>query len=137
MMEKRFYPRVVGPFSAVVEDESGISLNVIAQDASSNGLCIQCNIRERNLVTPGGSFVRDGKPLELLVWLALPLLAGGVEQIAIHCHVAYSRRVSNNRCEIGMRYTQINTNAQKILMEYIESASVSNDYCSDINSLFV
>ncbi len=127
MIEKRFYPRVVKQFSAVVEDGAGIQLNVVAQDASGDGLCIRCDIRERNLLTPGGSFVRDGKPVELFVWLELPLAGGVQERIGIRCHVAYSRRISNTQCQIGMRYTGIDENEQKKLIEYIESAVASND----------
>jgi hypothetical protein len=127
MIEKRSYPRVARQFSAVVEDGAGVHLNVVALDASGDGLCIQCNIVERNLITPGGCFVRDGKPVELFVWLELPIEEGRPEKIGIRCHVAYSRRISNNQCKIGMRYMGIDKKEQKKLIEYIESATASND----------
>jgi hypothetical protein len=116
MIEKRFYPRIVKPFSAVVQDGSGVQLKVIAHDTSGDGLCIQCDISERNILTPGGSFVRDGKPVELFVWLDLPLAGGMSERIGVRCHVAYSRRISNNRCQIGMRYMGIAKKEQKKLI---------------------
>lgn len=124
MIEKRFYPRIAREFSAVVEDGAGVHINVVALDASGDGICIQCNIKERNLITPGGRFVRDdGKPVELLVCLELPLDGSQPETIKVKCHIAYSRRISNNQCKIGMRYWGIEKHDQQKLIEYIEAAS--------------
>ncbi len=126
-MEKRFYPRVASHFSAVVENRDGAHIKVLAVDASSEGLCVQCNIFDRNLITPGGSFVRDGKPVELFVWLELPFAEGGAEKISARCHVAFSRRISNNQCKIGMRYMEIDKKEHDKLIKYIETAMASND----------
>jgi len=127
VMEKRFYPRVVNEFSAIVENEDGVHLNVVAVDASSEGVCIQCNTFERNLITPGGSFVSNGKPVELFVWLDLPFKGGAAKKIAARCHVAFSRRVSKDQCKIGMRYTELEDGMHDTLINYIESLSVCND----------
>ena len=127
-MEKRLYPRVATQLTAVVENGEGVHINVVAMDASSEGLCIQCNISERNLITPGGCFVRDdGKPVELFVWLELPLGIGGAEKIGARCHVAFSRRISNDQCQIGMRYMDLDQGGYEALISFIESASVAND----------
>ena len=127
-MEKRLYPRVATQLTAVVENGDGAHINVVAMDASSEGLCIQCNISERNLITPGGCFVRDdGKPVELFVWLELPLGIGGAEKIGARCHVAFSRRISNDQCQIGMRYMDLDQGGYEALISFIESASVAND----------
>ena len=127
-MEKRLYPRVATQLTAVVENGEGAHINVVAMDASSEGLCIQCNISERNLITPGGCFVRDdGKPVELFVWLELPLGIGGAEKIGARCHVAFSRRISNDQCQIGMRYMDLDQGGYEALISFIESASVAND----------
>ncbi len=127
-MEKRFYPRIQKQFTAVVENGEGVHINVVAMDASSEGLCIQCNTSERNLITPGGCFVRDdGKPVELFVWLKLPLGMGGAETIGARCHVAFSRRISSDKCQIGMRYMELDQGGYEALIAFIESASVAND----------
>ena len=121
-MEKRFYPRVKANLSAIIGNEDGIRLNVMASDASSEGLCVECNTSERNLVTPGGNFVRDGKPVELFVWLELPDENGGIAKIQARCHVAFSRRVANNKCKIGMRYTDLDKGHYEKLVRFIEAS---------------
>ena len=126
-MERRFYPRVARPFSAIVENEEGVHLNVVAIEASSEGFCIQCNIFERNLITPEGSFVRDGKPVELFVWMDLPSESGDIaNKIGTRCHVAFSRRISSDQCMIGMRYMDIDRTVYDTLVNYIESSMVVN-----------
>lgn len=126
-MEKRVYPRVIRQFSAVVENYEGVHLKVLAVDASCEGVCIQCNTFERNLITPGGSFVSNGKPVELFVWLELPFEDGVAKKIGARCHVAFSRRISKDQCEIGMRYTDMDEGVYDTLINYIESAVASND----------
>ncbi len=126
-MEKRIYPRVEAKLSAVIGNEDGIRLRVRTSDASSEGLCVECNTAERNLVTPGGNFVRDGKPVELFVWLDLPDEKGGTAKIEARCHVAFSRRVANDKCKIGMRYTALDKNHYDRLIRFIESSLSAND----------
>ncbi len=127
VMEKRIYPRVVKEISAVIENNQGIHLDVVAVDASSEGVCIQCNTAERNLITPGGSFVSKGKPVELYIWLDLPFEGGAVKKICVKCHVAFSRRVSKDQCKIGMRYMKLDKGVQDTLFSYIQCATASND----------
>lgn len=127
-MEKRLYPRVVTEFPAVIANEEGVRLNVVARDASSEGLSVECNIIERDLMTPGGSFVRDGKPVELYVWLDLPDEKGGSAKIQARCHVAFSRRIARDRCKIGMRYLDLEKNAYERLVRFIELSLVPNDH---------
>jgi len=127
VMEKRYYPRIVKQFSAVVENVDGVHLEVLAVDASSEGICIQCNTTERDLITPGGSFVSNGKPVELFVWLDLPFEGGVAKKISARCHVAFSRRLSKDQCKIGMRYMEFEAGMQDTLLKYIESVNASND----------
>ena len=127
-MEKRIYPRVKTNFPAVIANENGLRLNVIARDASSEGLSVECNIIERNLMTPGGCFVRNGKPVELYVWLDLPDEKGGTAKIQARCHVAFSRRIANDKCKIGMRYLDLEKNAYEKLIQFIELSIASNDH---------
>ncbi len=122
-MEKQFYPRVARQFSAIIENKDGIQFKVVAIDASSEGFCIQCKTIVRNQITPGGSFLYKGKPIELFVWLELPFEDGRAEQVCTRCHVAFSRRISSDQCEIGMRYTNFDNNGYDALVEYIKFAA--------------
>lgn len=128
-MEKRIYPRVEKQFSAVVENKEGMHLKVIAVDTSSNGVCIQCNTFDRNLITPSGSLVShsSGKPVELFVWLDLPFKGMTAKKIGARCQVVFSRRISRDQCKIGMRYMDLDDSVYETLVKYIESATVSND----------
>ncbi len=125
-MEKRFYPRIIKDIAAVVENHQGVHLDVVAVDTSSEGICIQCNTAERNLITPGGSFVSNGKPVELYIWLDLPF-NGETAKISVRCHVAFSRRVSKDQCKIGMRYMEFDKGMQDTLINYIKLVTASND----------
>jgi len=126
MIEKRLYPRVEKKFSVTIQNEQGLKLNVLAVDASSVGVCVQCNVLERNLITPGGSFVSHGKPVELYIWLELPF-NGKAEKVGARCHVSFSRRISNNQCEIGMRYMDLEENGYETLVRYISSVNAANE----------
>ncbi len=109
--------------SAIVANSDGIAFNVKALDASCEGISIECNTIQRNLVTPGGSFVRDGKPVELKLSLELPNDQGDAQQIEVLCHVAFSRRVANNKCKIGMRFVELGEKAHINLTRYIENSA--------------
>jgi len=119
MIEKRFYPRVEKQFSVVVENAQGMHLSVMGLDASSEGVCIQCNTIERDLITPGGSFVCHGKPVELVVLLDLPFDNGYSERVRVRCHVSFSRRLSSDQCRIGMRYMGLEQKEYDTLVKYI------------------
>lgn len=126
-MEKCQYPRVARQFSAVIENAEGTHLNVVAVDTSSEGLSILCNTLVRNLITPGGCFIgEDGKPVELLVWLKLPVGGGKARQIGARCHVSFSRRISSQQCKIGMRFMDLEQGGYTTLVKYIESAILSD-----------
>lgn len=127
-MERKIYPRVAKQFSAVVENDDGLQLNVIAIDASSESVNIQCNMMKRNLITPGGSFISNGKPLELIVWLKLPFDGEDTKIIAARCQVDFSRRISKDQCEIGMRYMGFGKGMYDTLLNYIELIAASNHY---------
>lgn len=127
--DKRFYPRVPVKLPAVVANEDGIRLNVVTLDTSSDGIRIQCTTAERNLMTPEGSLIRNGRPVELLVWIDLPDPEGGEAQIFARCHITFSRRVAKDICQIGMRYMTIENDGLSKLNHFIASESVSND-CS-------
>jgi len=122
-MEKRLYPRVIRQFSAIIENSQGVRLNVLAIEASSKGLAVKCSTYQRDLITPGGSFICNGKPVELNVWLELPFDDGHAENIGARCYVSFSRRISNSQCEIGMRYAQLDQDGYHTLIKFIESAT--------------
>ncbi|MDO9049545.1 MAG: PilZ domain-containing protein [Methylobacter sp.] len=124
-MERRLYQRIPVQVSAIVTTEDGVRIKVIAVDVSSDGLGVECNIKQRNMITPGGSFVRDGKPVSVFVDLNLSDGNGQSSKIVARCHVAFSRRISSDQCKIGLRYADIENNSHEWLVRFIEKRLVS------------
>ncbi|MGZ4969847.1 MAG: PilZ domain-containing protein [Methylobacter sp.] len=124
-MERRLYQRVPVQASAIVTTEDGVRIKVIAVDISSDGLGVECNIRQRNMITPGGSFVRDGKPVSVFVDLNLYDRNGQSSKIVARCHVVFSRRMSSDQCKIGLRYADIENNIHERLVRFIENRLLS------------
>lgn len=119
-MERRRYQRIPVQISAIVTTEDGAPIEVIAFELSNDCLGIESNTAQRNMITPAGSFLRDGRPLSLFVGLNLPDENGQLSKIVARCHVIFSRRVSSARCKIGLRYVDFENNGQAELIRFIE-----------------
>ena len=126
-MEKKIYPRVAAHLPVVVTNEEGVRLRVLAIDTSSDGFSIQCSILQRNLMTPGGCYIRNGRPVELNAWLDLPLTGDRPLQVKARCNVEFSRRIARDRCEIGMRYKDLEGDGYENLIRFIENRLASNE----------
>ncbi len=124
-MERRLYQRIPVQVSAIVTTEDGVRIKVIAVDVSSDGLGVECNVKQRNMITPGGSFVRDGKPVSVFVDLNLSDGDDQSSKIVARCHVVFSRRISSDQCKIGLRYADIENNSHEWLVRFIEKRLVS------------
>lgn len=125
-MERRLYQRIPVQVSAIVTTEDGVRIKVSAVDVSSDGLGIECNIKQRNMITPGGSFVRDGKPVSVFVDLDLFERDTRPSKIVAKCHVVFSRRMSSDQCKIGLRYADIENNGHEWLVQFIEKSLAPN-----------
>ena len=129
-MDKKIYPRVSTRLPVVVTNEEGVRLKVIAIDASCDGFSFQCSTLQRNMMTPGGCYIRNGRPVELNAWLNLPVPGDQLLPVKARCHVAFSRRIARDRCEIGMRYMDIEGDGFRNLIQFIETKLASNDNSS-------
>jgi hypothetical protein len=121
-MKKKIYPRISTQLPAVLTSEEGIRLKVIALDTSQYGFTFQCSTYQRNSLTPGGCFIHNGRPVELEVLLDLPF-PDQYLQIKARCHVAFSRRIASEKCEIGIRYEEFDADGYKYLTKFIETKS--------------
>jgi hypothetical protein len=124
VMERRLYQRIPVQASAIATTEDGVRIKVVAVDVSSDGLSVECNTKQRNMITPGGSFVRDGKPVSVFVDLNLLDETGLSSKIIARCHVVFSRRVSSDQCKIGLRYADIENNGHEWLAQFIQKRLV-------------
>lgn len=124
-MERRLYQRIPVQGSAIVTTEDNVRIKVVAVDVSSDGLGVECNTKQRNMITPGGSFVRNGRPVSVIVDLNLSDGDDQTPKIVARCHVVFSRRVSSDQCKIGLRYADIENNGHEWLVQFIEKTLVS------------
>lgn len=125
-MEKRRYQRVPVQVSAVVTTEDSVRIDAVALDLSSDGLRIECNTKQRNMITPLGSLIRNGKPVSVFVDINLPDKDGQLSKIVVRCNVAFSRRISSDQCIIGLRYADFENNSQEQLIQFIEKTLALN-----------
>lgn len=110
---------------AIVTTEDGVRIKVEAVDISSDGLGVECNTRQRNMITPGGSFLREGRPVSVFIDMSLSDEDGLSSKIEARCNVVFSRRMSSDQCKIGLRYTEIKGNSHEWLVQFIDKASAS------------
>ena len=129
-MQKKIYPRVSAHLPVVVTNEEGVRLKVVAFDASNDGFSFQCSTLQRDMMTPGGSYLRNGRPVELDAHLDLPVADDRSLSVKARCHVAFSRRVARDRCEIGMRYKAIEGDGYRVLIQFIEDKLATNAWAS-------
>ncbi|MDI1231186.1 MAG: PilZ domain-containing protein [Methylobacter sp.] len=125
-MERRFYQRIPVQISAMVTIGDGVCIKVVVIDVSKGGLSVACNIRQRNMITPGGSFVRDGRPVSVFVELNLSNDDESLSKIVARCHVVFSRRMSSDQCKIGLRYADIENNGHEQLVRFITESLVTS-----------
>jgi hypothetical protein len=119
-MERRFYPRIPIQVSSIVTTEEDVRIKLIAVDISTDRINVECNTRQRNMITPGGSFVRDGRPVTVSVDLDLSVEGSFSPEIVAKCHVVFSRRVSNELCKIGLRYVDMENNVHEQLAQFMK-----------------
>jgi c-di-GMP-binding flagellar brake protein YcgR len=123
-INRRRSPRVISGLIVDITNHNGESVNAKTLDISCGGFGIQCSTIERNLITPQGDFVAAGRPAEFDVSIMLPDGEHGLGgMIVAKCRVVYSRRLANDRCEIGMRYIDIEGDGEERLVRYIQLLS--------------
>ncbi|MGR9072417.1 MAG: PilZ domain-containing protein [Gammaproteobacteria bacterium] len=120
-VEKRRYPRVLTGLPADINNPDGLKLNVNVLETSIDGVRIQCNTVQRNMITPGGCFISGGRPIELSLNLYLP--EGDV--VSGRCQVAFSRRISKDRCELGLRYVELDVDSRNHLIVFIKKTTLA------------
>ena len=126
-MEKKYYGRVNKQLSAIVANEDGLRLKVMAVDTAGDSVSILCNFYQRDTITPGGCFIRDGRPVELMLSLYLPDDEKQLAPLLARCHIAYSRRISREQCMIGLRYIYFENDGHARLLRFINSALISSN----------
>ncbi len=75
--------------------------------------------RQRNAITPSGSFLHNGKLLELLVEFKLDDEVNALSKNTVKCRVVFPRRLSSEQCKIGFRFVDIDDELHERLIQFI------------------
>jgi hypothetical protein len=125
-MGVKVYQHINTCLPIVIAAQDGVEVEGRALQTSSRGVEVQCKTSDRNLVTPGGSLIRDGRPIKISVRLAIPAGDHGAEQVSARCHITYSRRIAKDVCHIGLRYLDFESDGGDKLLNFIESRLAFN-----------
>lgn len=114
-------PRVMEHLDVEIKNFEDTSLCVPTLNISIGGFAIQCSMEERVQLTPQGDLVDDVMPVD--VNLQLYNQQGQKERIHAKCRVVYSRRIAQDKCQIGMNFIGLIGEDHGKLLKYIENHS--------------
>ena len=117
VIEKRRHLRIPAKISVIVVFDDQENIIVEAFDFSCEGIRVQCSTNDRNLITPGGSLIKDGRPIELDLQLHLT----DFMRIPVKCHVVFSRRIARDQCQIGLRFVSLDASTYNRLLAFVGS----------------
>lgn len=112
-------PRAVGHLDVDIKNIENKHLYVPTLNVSIGGFAIQCSMEERNQLTPQGDVIDEVSPVEVV--LHLNDQHGQKESIHARCRIVYSRRIAQNKCQIGMNYIELLGGGEDKLMMFIQN----------------
>ncbi|MDC9727801.1 MAG: PilZ domain-containing protein [Methyloprofundus sp.] len=118
--KRRLTTRVAVPLLAVSIQSNEYDISGQALDISLGGIAIKCSTFDRDQVTPKGDYVREGKPLEVSLVLNLPENKKSNYALKAKCRVVYSRRLTQDECQLGMYFLEIDAVGKEHLMKFVE-----------------
>jgi len=120
-LNKRTCIRVAECLSVEIESDLGERIHGTTLDISSQGVGFRCSTGDRNRITPQGDFVRQGRPVEVQVYLKFSDKLGNSDLINVRCGIVYSRRLAQDQCQIGMFFLGMEANIETRLSQLIQN----------------
>ena len=114
-------PRVIEHLDVEIKNFEDKPICVPTLNVSIGGFAIQCSMEERIQLTPQGDLVDDVMPVD--VKLQLYNQKGQKERIHARCRVVYSRRIAQDKCQVGMNFIELLSEDQSKLLKYIQNSS--------------
>ena len=115
-------PRLVEHLDVDIRNVKDEHIYALTLNVSIDGFAIQCSMRDRNKLTPQGDFVDvGGKPVEVDVNLQWQNQAGEKECIDARCRVVYSRRIAQDKCQIGLNFIELFGDGRGKLLMFIQN----------------
>lgn len=112
-------PRAIECLDVDIKHANGEHMSALTLNVSVGGFAIQCSMEERNQLTPQGDFVDDVLPVD--VSLQLQSQQGKKERIHGRCQVIYSRRIAQDKCQIGMSFIELPDEGQDKLLSFMQN----------------
>ena len=105
-----------------IKNINGKHIHAQTLNISLGGFAIQCDTEVRNQLTPQGDIVKEGRPVEVEVDVNLQLHNQTGDKNIIHarCRVIYSRRIAQDKCQIGMCFIELLGDGQSRLSIFIQ-----------------
>ena len=112
-------PRLIEHLNVDIKNIKDGHLNALTSNVSIGGFAIQCSMKERIQLTPQGDLVDDVMPVD--VNLQLQNQHGEKDPIHARCRVIYSRRIAQDKCQIGMSFIEFQDEGHVKLAKFIQN----------------
>ncbi|MDF1583490.1 MAG: PilZ domain-containing protein [Methyloprofundus sp.] len=123
---KRICIRVAECLSVEIENDLGEWVHGVTIDISNQGIGVCCSTDDRNRITPQGDFVKQGRPVEVQVYLKFPDTLGLSELISVRCGIVYSRKIAQDQCQVGMYFLAMDANTEVRLTQFIQNRKLAH-----------
>ncbi len=124
---KRLSIRVAVRWTVKIENDLGERIPAVVLDVSNRGIGLRCHTDDRNRITPQGAFVKQGRPVEVRVYLKFPGTQGSSDFINVRCGIVYSRRLAQDLCQIGMCFLGMEASTETRLNQFIQNAKLTHN----------
>jgi c-di-GMP-binding flagellar brake protein YcgR len=118
---RRICVRVTECLSVEIENDLSERIHGVTLDISNQGIGLYCSTDDRDRITPQGIFVRQGRPVEVQVYLRFSDALGCDELINVRCGVVYSRKLAQDQCQIGLGFLDLDADAEVRLTQFIQN----------------
>jgi len=122
---KRTCIRVAECLAIEIENDLGERVHGVTLDISNQGIGVRCSADDRNRITPQGDFVKQGRPVEVQVYLKFPDTLGHSELISVRCGIVYSRKLAQDKCQVGLGFLDMGADAEVYLTQFIQNRKLA------------
>ena len=119
--KKRVKVRAEIPFSSVTIKNNDNEISGKALNISLGGVAVKCSTFDRDQITPKGDYICEGKPLEVSLVLRLSEDKKSNYALKARCRVVYSRRLTQDECQLGMNFLDMDAAGKEHLMKFVGS----------------
>jgi len=121
-LKRRVCPRIVENLPVDIENSLGEKVHAQTLNLSVKGIGLRCTTDDRNLITPQGDVVSQGRPVEVEMQLTVTNAQGKPDIIKANCGITYSRRLAQGECQVGMVFLDMDDVSEDNLKKFINKS---------------